>query len=62
MSQPQTVVELQRMIDELDGSMDKLRALLAQGARIRETLLKQQLAMVWEGGDKRLVRIVRDDP
>lgn len=62
MTHPQTILELQHMIDDVDSEMDKLRALLAQGARIRETLLKQQMALVWEEGDNRLVRIVRKDP
>ncbi len=39
-----TAADFQRLIDELDAHMVELRALLEQGAAIRETLVKGMAA------------------
>lgn len=58
----QTIRDLQALIEEIDREMDKLRATLREGERLRETLVKQAMALAWEEGNADLVRIVRNDP
>lgn len=58
MTQPQTVADLRRLIDDIDRHLGELRRLLAEGEANREAMLKQAMALAWqEGGNIEIVRI-----
>lgn len=63
MTHPQTIRDLQRILDQIDDELGKLRALVAKGEELRETLVKQLAATAWkENSNPIVIRIVGNDP
>lgn len=65
----ETVRDLQALITDIDREMARLRATLREGEKLRETLIKQAMALAWESEgdpsdqaklDRTIVRVVKD--